>query len=72
MMIVCIASFVPRANLAVALTGAFSNALSGLILPAIFHLIIFWDTSRPISKVLVTFSFSNNLFLLICVYCLGV
>ncbi len=46
-----LASFVPRASLAVALAGAFSNALSGLILPTLFHLIVFWDSSRLLGKI---------------------
>jgi hypothetical protein len=49
--VLLLASFVPRASLAVALAGAFSNALAGIILPTLFHLLVFWDTSRLISKV---------------------
>ena len=45
------ATLIPRVSLGVALAGAFSNALSGIILPTLFHLLVFWNSSRPISKV---------------------
>jgi hypothetical protein len=44
------ATLIPRVSLGVALAGAFSNALSGIILPTLFHLLVFWSSSRWLSK----------------------
>jgi hypothetical protein len=44
------ATLIPRVSLGVALAGAFSNALSGIILPTLFHLLVFWGSSRWLSK----------------------
>ncbi len=50
MLVLVPATLIPRVSLGVALAGAFSNALSGIILPTLFHLVVFWDSSRRISK----------------------
>ena len=52
------AVLIPRVSLAVALAGAFANSLSGIILPTLFYLIVFWDTASRVNKAI-------NIFILI-------